>query len=90
MNLYKEISLGRNPSEEINVVMEITSGGVNKIEYNEEGEYFEPDRRPYSAVYYSYEYGFIPQTKSKDGDALDTIVLSTHPSTKVREHQRIH
>ena len=80
MNLYKDIPAGKNPPEEINVVVEIPSGGVNKIEYNEGLGYFELDRGLYSAVYYPYEYGFVPQSKGEDGDALDVILLSTHPT----------
>lgn len=78
MNLYTDIPTGRNPPNEINVVVEIPSGGVNKIEYNEKQGYFELDRGLFSAVYYPYEYGFVPQTKAEDGDALDIILLSTH------------
>jgi inorganic pyrophosphatase len=78
MNLFKEISSGK-PGE-INVVVEITSGGSNKVEYNEEEGYFSLDRSLYSAVYYPFEYGFIPQTRSPDGDALDVILLTTHPT----------
>lgn len=80
MNLYTDISPGKNAPQEINVVIEIPSGGVNKIEYNEKEGYFELDRGLYSAVYYPYEYGFVPQTHGGDGDALDIILLSTHPT----------
>lgn len=80
MNLYRDMPPGRGAPKQINVVVEIPSGGVNKIEYNEEKGYFELDRALYSAVYYPYEYGFIPQTKSEDGDALDVILLVTHPT----------
>ena len=80
MNLYKDIAPGRRAPQQINVVVEIPSGGVNKIEYNEKGGYFELDRALYSAVYYPYEYGFIPRTESGDGDALDAILLVTHPT----------
>ncbi|MCD6414021.1 MAG: inorganic diphosphatase [Candidatus Diapherotrites archaeon] len=65
---------------QINVVVEIHSGATDKVEYNEEGGYFELDRSLYSAVYYPFEYGFIPQTKSPDGDALDVVLLTTHPT----------
>lgn len=78
MNLFKEIPPGKKT--QINVVVEIPSGASNKIEYNEKGGYFELDRSLYSAVYYPFEYGFIPQTCSEDGDALDVILLTTHPT----------
>lgn len=78
MNLFKDIPPGKGKN--INVVVEIPSGTTNKIEYDEEGGYFTLDRSLYSAVYYPFEYGFIPQTHSLDGDAIDVILLTTHPT----------
>ena len=78
MNLFKEI-----PPEAkrwINVVVEIPSGASNKIEYDEDGGYFYLDRSLYSAVYYPFEYGFIPQTSAPDGDPIDVVLLTTHPT----------
>ncbi len=80
MNLYRDLPPGRGAPKQINVVVEVPSGGVNKIEYNEKEGYFRLDRALYSAVYYPYEYGFIPQTESEDGDALDVILLATNPT----------
>jgi len=37
------------------------------------------DRAMKSAQDYPFDYGFAPQTLWEDGDALDVIVLSTHP-----------
>ncbi|MCD4740211.1 inorganic diphosphatase [archaeon] len=78
MNLFKEIE----PKEKnwINVVIEIPSGGRNKIEYSKKRGYFYLDRSLYSAVYYPFEYGFIPQTSAEDGDPLDVVLLTTHPT----------
>jgi inorganic pyrophosphatase len=80
MNLYKEISPGANPPEKINVVIDIPKGSVNKYEYNEEGGYFELDRVLYSPLFYLFEYGFIPQTLSEDGDSLDVVLLVSYPT----------
>ncbi len=63
----------------LNVVVEIPSGSVNKIEYHADG-FFRLDRALYSAVYYPFEYGFLPQTLAGDGDALDIVLLVTHPT----------
>jgi inorganic pyrophosphatase len=63
----------------LNVVVEIPSGSVNKIEYHNDG-FFRLDRALYSAVYYPFEYGFLPQTMAGDGDALDIVLLVTHPT----------
>jgi len=77
MNLFKDIPSGDNPPEKINVIIENTKGEKNKFEYDEEG-FFKLDRTCYSPFALPFEYGFIPQTKSGDGDSLDIILLVTH------------
>jgi len=80
INLFKDLQAGKKPPEEINVVIEIPKGNSNKYEYNEEKGYFELDRALYSPLFFPFEYGFIPQTASEDGDSLDVILLTSFPS----------
>ncbi len=80
VNLFKEISPGDNPPHQINVVIDIPKGERNKFEYKEEEGYFELDRVLYSPFFFPFEYGFIPQTASEDGDALDVVLLTTYPT----------
>jgi len=80
INLFKEISPGDNPPRQINVVIDISKGERNKYEYNEEKGYFELDRVLYSPFFFPFEYGFIPQTASGDGDSLDVALLTTNPT----------
>lgn len=80
MNLYKDIPAGDNPPKEINVVVDIPKGSANKYEYDEEKGYFKLDRVIYSPLFYPFDYGFIPQTHSEDGDSLDVILLTTYPT----------
>ncbi|MCK5044616.1 inorganic diphosphatase [Candidatus Parcubacteria bacterium] len=80
MNLYKDIPTGDNPPEEINVAIDIPKGASSKFEYNEEKGYFELDRVLFSPLIYPFEYGFIPQTDSDDGDSVDVILLATYPT----------
>lgn len=80
MNLYKDIPAGANLPEEINVVIDIPKGSSSKFEYDEEKGYFSLDRVLYSPFIYPFEYGFIPQTHSEDGDSLDVILLATYPT----------
>ena len=80
MNLFKDISSGDNLPEEINVVIDIPKGCSNKYEYNEEKGFFELDRVNYSPIFYPCDYGFVPQTHSEDGDALDVLLLTTYPT----------
>ena len=79
-NLFKEIPAGDNLPEEVNVVIDIPKGARNKFEYDQERGYFKLDRALYSPLFFPFEYGFIPQTYSEDGDSLDVILLATHPT----------
>ena len=78
-NLLKDISPGDNPPEKINVIIENTKGQKNKFEYDKRG-FFKLDRTCYSPFAVPFEYGFIPQTESGDGDSLDVVLLVTHPT----------
>lgn len=72
MNL-NEIPPGTEKS--INVVVEIPKGSQNKYEYDKKIGAFVLDRVLFSPLHYPGEYGFVPQTLSKDGDPLDALVL---------------
>lgn len=78
INLYKEVPCGT--PEEFNVVVEVVKGTTNKIEYDEKGGYFKLDRVLHQPTFYPFDYGFIPQTHSGDGDAMDVCLLLTFPS----------
>ena len=80
MNLYKDLPAGSNPPEEINVVVDLSRGSANKYEYDEEKGCIKLDRVLYSAMVYPFDYGFIPQTSSEDGDSLDVILLTSYPT----------
>ena len=80
VNLYKDIPSGDNPSEEINVVVDIPKGSSNKYEYDEKEGFFALDRVIYSPIFFPFEYGFIPRTSSQDGDSLDVVLLTTYPT----------
>jgi inorganic pyrophosphatase len=79
MNFY-EMPPGTEAPEIVNVIVEIPKGTRNKIEYDPTDRVFRLDRVLYSPVYYPGDYGFIPGTLSKDGDALDVLVLVTDPT----------
>ena len=76
MNLDK-ISPGKNPPEEINVVIEIPAGGAPvKYEIDKESGALFVDRFMLTSMVYPYHYGFIPQTLSEDGDPCDVFVIA--------------
>lgn len=64
----------------IDVLIEIPKGSNNKYEYDKEKKAFRLDRVMYSPVYYPADYGFLENTLADDGDPLDAMVLTTHPT----------
>lgn len=79
MNIEK-ISIGRNPPDEVNVIIEIPQGG-NPIKYEidkESGAMF-VDRFLHTSMVYPANYGFIPHTLSGDGDPCDVLVIGQLP-----------
>jgi inorganic pyrophosphatase len=67
-------------TEPIDVVVEIPRGSRNKYEYDHEHHVFRLDRRLFTATTYPADYGYIPETLSEDGDALDALVLLDDPT----------
>jgi len=81
MDLSK-IAVGKNPPYDINVVIEIPLGG-NPVKYEldkESGAIF-VDRFLHTAMFYPFNYGFLPHTLSEDGDPVDVAVLGQIPVT---------
>lgn len=76
---FNAIPLGEKAPEIINAVIEIPRGSHHKYEYDEELDEIRLDRVLHSAVFYPTDYGFIPDTRSEDGDHLDVLVLITEP-----------
>src|SRR3990167_998456 len=83
---YKDIPIGEKSPEIVNVVIEIPKGSHNKYEYDENLDVIRLDRVLHSSVFYPTDYGFIPQTRSGDGDHLDVLLIisdSTFPGCVV-------
>lgn len=79
MNI-KNLPRGEGYPEEFNVVIEIPRGSHNKYEYDEELDIIKIDRVYFSSMFLPADYGFIPQTRSQDGDHLDAIVMLDMPA----------
>jgi inorganic pyrophosphatase len=72
------IPTGKNPPDEINVVIEVPIGGEPiKYEMDKEAGALFVDRFLYTAMRYPGNYGFIPNTLSGDGDPVDVMVCNT-------------
>lgn len=78
MNLDK-LTAGDKAPEEVNVFIEIPQGGTTKYEIDKESGVLFADRFLHGAMFYPFNYGYIPQTLDGDGDAIDVLVISTYP-----------
>ncbi len=71
------ISIGTNPPEEVNVIIEVPIGGEPiKYEMDKAAGTMVVDRFLYTSMRYPGNYGFIPHTLSEDGDPVDLLVIS--------------
>jgi inorganic pyrophosphatase len=59
----------------VNVVIEIAKNSHIKYEYDKERNMIMCDRILHTPMKYPFNYGFIPDTLSEDGDPLDVVVL---------------
>jgi inorganic pyrophosphatase len=60
---------------EVDVIIEISKGSHIKYEYDKERNMIVCDRILHTPMKYPFNYGFIPNTLSEDGDPLDVVVL---------------
>ena len=80
MDLAK-VPAGRNPPEEINVVIEVPLGGEPvKYEFDKESGAMFVDRFLHTSMRYPCNYGFIPHTLADDGDPVDVLVAARTPA----------
>jgi inorganic pyrophosphatase len=66
--------------EPLTCVVEIPKGSRNKYEYDAELGVIKLDRFVSASVVYPTDYGFVPDTLSLDGDALDVLVCVSEPT----------
>jgi inorganic pyrophosphatase len=67
---------GTKPPDEINVVVEIPKDSSIKYEINPKSGEISVDRTVFPAIFFPYNYGFIPQTKEEGGaDPIDVFIL---------------
>ena len=60
--------------------VEIPKGSRNKYEYDTDLGALVLDRFLFSSMVYPTDYGFIPDTLARDGDALDAMVCVSEPT----------
>jgi inorganic pyrophosphatase len=74
------IAIGRNPPDDVNVVIEVAIGGEPiKYEMDKAAGTLVVDRFLYTPMRYPGNYGFVPHTLSDDGDPIDVLIANTRP-----------
>jgi inorganic pyrophosphatase len=72
------IATGKNPPQDINVIIEVPVGGEPiKYEMDKASGTLFVDRFLYTPMRYPGNYGFVPHTLSADGDPIDVLVCNT-------------
>lgn len=77
--MISTINIGENSPKVVNAIVEIAKKTSNKYEYDEKLDIIKLDRVLHSPMYYPVDYGFIPETRSKDGDHLDVMIITDAP-----------
>jgi len=77
--MFNHIDIRSDFPEKIDVIVEIPRGSHSKFEYDEHLGIIRLDRVLHSSVVYPTDYGFVPSTRSEDGDHVDALVLTSDP-----------
>lgn len=64
-----------NQEKEVDVFVEIAKNSHIKYEYDPELKALVCDRILHTPLNYEFNYGFIPNTLSSDGDPLDVVII---------------
>jgi inorganic pyrophosphatase len=70
----------RKARPEIDVVIETPKGSRNKYAYDEKARHFRLSKVLPEGMMFPYDFGFVPGTRSEDGDPLDVLVLMDEPT----------
>jgi len=80
-------ALVRENTEDLEVIVEIPKGSHVKYEYDKKTQRIVCDRILSTPFFYFFNYGYVPNTLSEDGDPLDVILLmedSLFPGCSIR------
>ena len=77
---YNQIPAGKDVPNDIYVVIEIPANHAPiKYEIDKDADALFVDSFVGTAMFYPANYGYIPNTLSEDGDALDVLVVTPYP-----------
>ncbi len=64
----------------LQVIIETPAGSRNKFAFDPEQEIFALKKVLPAGMVFPYDFGFLPQTKAPDGDAIDVLLLMDEPA----------
>lgn len=77
---FEKIPAGKDVPNDIYVAIEIPANSTPiKYEIDKDCDALFVDRFMATPMFYPANYGYIPQTLSEDGDALDVLVVAPYP-----------
>jgi inorganic pyrophosphatase len=68
------------PEQSLHCLIEIPKGSRNKYQWDEALGAIKLARFLFSSVVYPTDYGFVPETRSPKGEALDAMVAVSEPT----------
>ena len=74
----KKTGSKRAPIEQ--VIVETPRGSRNKYKFDEKTGRMKLSKVMPEGMMFPYDFGFLPNTKSEDGDPLDVLILSDEPT----------
>lgn len=80
MNAFSKLPPFDLESGDLHVVIDTPKGSRNKSGWNEELELFELKGVLPAGAVFPCDFGFIPNTRGEDGDALDVLILMDEPA----------
>jgi inorganic pyrophosphatase len=69
-----------NEDELVRVIIETPKGSRNKYAFDPKNQVFTLRKVLPAGMSFPYDFGFVPQTRSGDGDPLDVVVLMEEPA----------
>lgn len=80
MHPFSKLSPFESESGDLHVVIDTPKGSRNKFAWDEELALFELAGVLPAGAVFPYDFGFIPNTRGEDGDAIDVLVLMDEPA----------
>ncbi|HSH37839.1 MAG TPA: inorganic diphosphatase [Chthoniobacterales bacterium] len=80
MHPFSKLSPFDSKTGDLHVVIDTPKGSRNKFAWDEELELFELGGVLPAGAVFPYDFGFIPNTRGDDGDAIDVLVLMDEPA----------